>query len=509
MTNADRVIWNSIVLYAKILICIVLSLWSVPIILHSLGNSDYGLYALVGGVIGMLAFLRTAMASSTQRYLNVSLGENDIPKMNELFNSSITLHLIISVIIVVGLEAITPFLFGNFLNISFDRMFAGKIIYQTLIASTFFTIMATPFDAELNAYENMTVFAIIEILDAILKLILAFSLQYISWDKLIWYGIGMAIIPFLNLLIKFIYTRNKYKDLYLCRSLLWKPEVFKQMLNFTSWNTFGALALVGRNQGIAIVLNLFYGTVMNAAYGIANQINGVMGFFSQTLRKSIHPQLMLSYGRNEHARMTRLVFTSSKFCVLVMGVIAIPLIVELPLVLNLWLTDVPPYALEFTRLILIFSMVYQMSAGLMAGILAVGKMKTYQIVISIIMLLTLPFAYFMLKLGYEPYWVLISMLIFEILDLVAHLIFSKHLFDLNISLFCWKVVIPLILILGICWLTLSGITHIMETSFMRLIINSVVSVIIIGPLSWLLLINDTEKKSIGQFVQKFTHRKES
>ena len=507
MNNSERVIWNSIVLYAKILICIVLSLWTVPIVLHGLGESDYGLYALVAGVIAMLAFLKTAMASSTQRYLSVARGEGDSQKMNAVFNSAFTLHLLFGLVIVVVLEALTPFLFGHFLNIAPERMFAGTIIYQTLLASMFITIMTIPFDAELNAYENMPVFAVIEVLDALLKLAMAFSLQFIThWDKLIWYGIGMTGIPIINFVIKYLYTHYTYKELYISRTLLWNPAVLKQMFNFTSWNTFGALAIVGRNQGLAIILNLFRGTVINAAYGIASQINAIMGYFSQTLRKSIHPQLMQSEGKGDRARMLRLVFTSSKFSVLVMGVIAIPLIVELPLVLKLWLTNVPEYALEFTQLILIASLIYQMSAGLMAGVLSVGKVKAYQIVISILMLINLPLAYVFLKTGFAPPWILVGMIVCEILCLIARLIFSKQLFELPVGQFCWKVIIPLLVILSVNWITLTAVTRLLDTSLLRLVLNSALSVVISGGLSWLFLLNSMEKNVILQFVKRFTSK---
>lgn len=506
MNNSERVILNSIVLYAKILICIVLSLWTVPIVLHGLGASDYGLYALVAGVIALLTFLRTAMSSSTQRYLSVSLGEGDMQKMNALFNSAIMLHFLFGIAIVVILEALTPFLFGHFLNIAPERMFAGKVIYQALLASMFLAIMVVPLDAELNAYENMPVFAIIEVMDAVLKLAVASTLQFISSDRLIWYGTCMTIIPILNISIKYLYTRNKYEDLYLSRKFLWNPPMMRQMFSFIGWNTFGALAIVGRNQGLAIILNLFFGTVMNAAYGIANQINSVMGYFSQTLRKSLHPQLMQSEGKGDHARMLRLVFTSSKFSALVLVVIAIPLIVELPLVLKMWLTDVPEYALEFTQWILITSMVYQMSAGLMAGILSVGKVKVYQIVISILMLINLPLAYLLLKDGYEPYWIIIGMFSCEVLSLAARLVFSKRLIGLQVGQFCGHVILPLLIIMVANWLILTGITHIMGTSFIRLILNSVLSILIVGGLSWTILLNTMEKNAILQFIYKFASK---
>ena len=506
MNNSERVILNSIVLYAKILICIVLSLWTVPIILHALGASDYGLYSLVAGVIALLAFLKTAMASSTQRYLSVARGEGDSHKMNAIFNSALMLHLLIGIAIVIILEAISPFLFDHFLNIAPERVSAGKIIYQTLLISMFLTIMAVPFDAELNAYENMPVFAIIEIIDAVLKLALAYSIQYISWDKLIAYGIGMACIPLLNLALKYIYTNIKYKDLYIKKQLLWNPPVFRQIFSFTGWNTFGALAMVGRNQGLAIILNLFYGTVMNASYGIANQINSVMGYFSQTLRKSLHPQLMQSEGRGDHARMLRLVHTSSKFCVLVMGIIAIPLIVELPLVLKLWLTNVPQYALEFTRWILFVSLIYQMSSGLMAGILTMGRVKIYQIAISIIMLLNLPLSYFLLKMGFEPYYIIIGMLACEVLSLVCRLLFSRKLIGLHIGQFVLKVIIPLCITLGADLLILSVITHVFDISLLRLILNCILSVAICGSLSWVILLDRTEKQALLNFVTSFIKR---
>lgn len=503
MNNSERVIWNSIVLYVKILICIVLSLWTVPVILHGLGESDYGLYALVAGVVALLAFLKTAMSSSTQRYLSVARGEGYRQKMNAIFNSAIMLHLLFGTAIVVILETLTPFLFGHFLNIVPERMFAGKVIYQTLLACMFLTIMMVPFDAELNAYENMPAFAVLEVSDAVFKLALAFTLQYVAWDRLIWYGIGMTVISVVDLTAKYLYTRYKYKELYIDKKLLWNPQVLRKMFSFTSWNTFGALAIVGRNQGLAIILNLFFGTVMNAAYGIANQINSVMGYFSQTLRKSLHPQLMQSEGKGDHARMLRLVFTSSKFSVLVMCVIAIPLIAELPLVLKMWLTKVPNYALQFTRWILVVSLVYQMSAGLMAGILSVGKVKVYQIVISLLMLVSLPLAYLLLKLGYAPYWIIIGMLICETLTLIARLIFAKRLIGLQVGQFCWHVILPLLVIMGVNWLALTCITHAMTTSLLRIVINCSLSIIIVGALSWMILLNTTEKNALLQFVNRF------
>ena len=204
--------------------------------------------------------------------------------------------------------------------------------------------------------------------------------------------------------------------------------------------------------------------------------------------------------------MLRLVFTSSKFCTLVVGVITIPLIIELPLVLRLWLTNIPEYALEFTQLILISSLIGQISAGLIAGLLAMGRIKVYQIVVSTLMLLNLPLAYIFLKLGFAPPWILVGMIFCEILSLIGRLIFVQQLCRMSINQFFRRVILPLLLILGLDWIILMGITNVMDTSFIRLVLNSVLSVIIVGGLAWFILLNQMEKNALLQFVKRFTQK---
>ena len=195
------------------------NLWTVPLLLRALGQNDYGLYQLVAGVITMLTFINAAMTISTQRYMSVAMGEkNGEEKLNTIYNVSLILHLLIGIVIVVALEILTPFLFHGFLNIEPDRITAAEWIYQFLIISTFFTILSVPFDAELNAYENMAVFAIISILDSLLRLALVLVLPYMAGDLLIIYGIGMASIAILNTFIKYVYTRYRYKDMYACKN---------------------------------------------------------------------------------------------------------------------------------------------------------------------------------------------------------------------------------------------------------------------------------------------------
>ena len=234
MNNADRVIWNSIVLYSKIIICIVLSLWCVPIILRALGVNDFGLYNLIAGLVAMLAFLKTAMTSSTQRYLSIQRGKGDAQELLSVYNISLLVHWIIACAILILGFALEPWLFNGFLNIEPTRINAAKIIYICLLISTIFTIVAIPYDATLNAYENMPVFAAIEILDQLLRLGLALSLLHINIDRLIFYGVGMASIQVMNFMVKWAYTHYKYKHLYLSLSLFKNPILFRQMFSFAS-----------------------------------------------------------------------------------------------------------------------------------------------------------------------------------------------------------------------------------------------------------------------------------
>ena len=230
------------------------SLISVPLIIRSLGNEDYGLYAMLAGVVALLAFLNASMTVSTQRYLSMSFGENDTGKVNKVFTISILLHLIISSLIVIIMEACTPLLFNGFLNIPQERLEASKIVYQMLIAGMFLTIVTTPFVALLNAKENMLAFSIINISENILRLLLAIWLLYCGFDKLVSYSVGMVLITLASSIVTMLFTRYRYNDCVFSVKRYYDTSLFKEMVGFVSWNTLGAVAMLFRNQGGAVIV---------------------------------------------------------------------------------------------------------------------------------------------------------------------------------------------------------------------------------------------------------------
>lgn len=449
MQTATRVIFNTIVLYVKVILSLAIALVSVPLVLRALGASDFGLYNLVAGVVAMLAFLNNSMTVSSQRFMSVAMGEKNEDRINSIYNTSFLLHLVLGMLVVIAFEVIGIFAIDR-LNIPLERMWCAKVIFQLLILSTFSKIVAVPFDALINAKEDLLVFSIIELIDSILMLAIALSISFISGDKLIFYGICVALISVLTFFMKYGWCKKAYKN-YSIELLKYRGKFrSKEMLGFTGWNLFGGLAIISRNQGVAVIINIFFGTITNAAYGIANQINGAIGNFSSTFQKAINPQLMKSEGMNDRIRLVRISYISSKFSVLALSLFAVPLIMEMDEVLTLWLKDdIPPFTMRLAQCIIMLSIVYQYSVGIMSAIQATGKIRNYQITMGVILLTNVPIAYLILKLGYPVYYTTLAFVVLEILSLFVRLVMASRLTGMKIEEYLKNVIVPTLIIVVI------------------------------------------------------------
>jgi len=483
MQAATKVVFNTVVLYAKIIVSMTIALVSVPLVLKALGVSDYGLYNLVAGVVAMLSFLNNSMTVSSQRYMSVAMGSNDENRINLVYNTSFFLHLIMGCIIVIILECGTPFI-GR-LNIDSTRIESAEIIYQFLVLSTFCKIISVPFDAIINAHEDLLVFSIIELLDSVLMLLLAVGLQYLPGDKLIIYGFGVALIAFLNYFLKYGWTLFSYKKYRIHLKKYYKDLVSKEMFGFAGWNLFGGLATIGRNQGVAVVINMFLGTIANAAYGVANQINGVLSHFTTTFQKAINPQLMKSEGMNNRERLIRISFVSSKYSVLALCFFAVPFIIEMDDILSIWLKDnIPPFTQELSCYILLLSIVHQFSAGIMSSIQAVGKIRDYQITMGLILLTNVPLSYVIIKAGYPIYYATAVFVVMEVISLIIRLYFAKNLVNMRPWDFIWLVFVP-VLITIVPSVMLCIIPHLfISFLWMRLIVTFAVFILMYILFAW-------------------------
>jgi O-antigen/teichoic acid export membrane protein len=478
MQNAKKVILNTGFLYGKMVISIFIALYSTRIVLSALGVADFGIFNLVGGVIAMLSFLNLAMTTSTQRFMSYYLGAGDGGKLNEIFRSSFLLHFIIGVLVVILLEIASFFLFDGFLKIPFDRLDTAKTIYHFMVISTFFTINAVPYDAVINAHENMLFDALTGIFESFLKLGIAFSLLYNGFDKLVLYGLLMAVLTIVMRVIKSLYCSSNYEE---CKLFLKRPfdkSLLKEMFSFAGWNLFGALCNIGTSQGMAVILNLFFGTLINAAYAIANQVNGQLYAFAANMLKALGPQIMKSEGSGDRQGMLNLSMLASKYGFYLLAFFAIPLIFEMPFVINLWLSKVPNNTIVFCRLVLLATMANMITVGLQTAIQSVGNIKLYQTVMGSLLLLNLPVGWLLLKLGNPPYSVLISLIVIELIAGGFRIFFLKLKAGLSVADYINKVVVKIIIVMTITIIGSFIPYYFLEQGFLRLFMLSFFSALI-------------------------------
>ena len=497
----NKIVLNTIILYIKIVLNMVLSFVSVPIVLRALGAEDYGLYALVAGVVAMLAFLNSSMTVSTQRYLSVTMGTGDVNKVTGVFSCSLYLHLLIGLTVCVLFEVVALFDFDGVLNIPQGRAGAAKIIYQFLVLSTFFTIISVPYDAVLNAHENMLVFSLVTIIGALLRLVLAISLLYIHVDKLIVYGAGLACVSFIEVLLKRIYVSRSYKEMERIPYKQLDKFLFKEMFSFAGWNIIGSMATVLRNQGIAVIFNLFFGTIVNAAYGIANQVNGVLMNFSNSIQKAINPQLMKSEGANQHDSMMRLTYGSIKISEFIFGLMAVPLIIEMDTILKWWLGSVPENTVIFCRLILLMNMIMLFTGGVSAAIQARGNIKKYVIVTTSLLLLHVPIAYILLAIGYPPYSAILSMCLIELLVMMVRFIFGYYNVGLSIKGILQRILFPFVIMYMAAFSVGFFVREMFLQNWLRVFLVIVIVVFIMSFIAYWWLLDSQERNHLWKLFR--------
>lgn len=509
MKASKKVFFNTIALYIKMFITIVIGLYLTRVVLNGLGVEDFGLYNLIGGIIALLSFLQTALSVSTQRFLSVAMGKKSNVSVKSIFASSLFIHIGLSLFIVLILEICSLFLFNGFLNIPLTRIDAAKNVYQIMILSTFVSIFQVPFSADITANEDLWFFSIVETLVSLLKLFIIVLFELSSNDKLILYSLWMLLTIVLAFLVKYIWCRTKYSE---CKQINIitdvRMECVKEMMGFTGWNSFGTLALVGRNQGVAVLINIFWGTAFNAVYGIANQVNSQLVHFSQIMTTSMAPQIMKSEGEGNRGRMLFLSVFTSKMAFFLSAVLALPLIIELDYVLKSWLKTVPDYADIYCLLILAMFLVMQLYPGLTRAIQASGIIRQYQIFTSLLLLLPIPLGFLLYKMEAHNTVVLYLMVLSQILQMIYAIYYvSTNLglkqFDYYIFIFKALTGFILILLLG----------HILRSVTFNIIgehLSFVVVVLTVVPLFFVyyyyVALEPTERDSVNRLVSSLKRK---
>lgn len=392
MQASSRVVFNTVIQYFRTIVFAFVSLYTTRLILDALGVENYGIYALIGGLVSLLSFIQTSLSSTTQRFLSYYQGQSDIEMQRSVFNNSVITQLFLGIILVFILFAIKPLLFNGFLNIPDNRLDAAIWVYYCMIFILFLTILGTPFHATLIAHENILFVTIVLLFETIMKIPIALSLTWFQFDSLVQYAVLLAFMQIIVFMLSFLYCKRKYAESRTGSFLLFNIKVFREMFSYVGWTAYSMGCIVGRNQGIALVMNKFFGAAINAAYGLAFSVSGQISFISSSIQNAINPQIIKAEGAGNRSKMLRLSEISSKFSFTLLALISIPAIIEMQSLLAIWLKEIPKHTIGFCQFVLLANLIDNLTVGLTTANRAIGNIRSYTLIIYTIKLLTLPAA---------------------------------------------------------------------------------------------------------------------
>lgn len=502
MSVSQRVIKNSAYLYAKTAITALVVLYSTRLVLQSLGQTDFGIFNIVGGVISMLGFLNAAMAVTIQRFLNYAQGQQDMERQCVIFNIGVIFHIVIAIIVALTMVGMGMLLFNGVLNIPAERIPAAKIVYGCLICSTFFTILTVPYDACLNAHENMLYFSIVGIIEALLKLGAAYIVVYTSHDKLIIYGLLMAIIPIISMVMMRVYCYRNYMECHFQPRRYYDKSLARSMFSFVGWNLLGVSSNYIGNYGNMIVMNHFFGAVLNTVMGIANQIQSQLMVFSSGMFKALNPVIAKEAGAGREERMISISLKGCRFSTYLLAFMAVPILLETPMILDFWLKEYPEWTVLFVRLQLIRALMEQFTAALNKSLEAIGKIMLYNIITSVCYISPIFILYVLYSIGHAPYChYIVALIVMVIIPSIIKLWLCNKYCGLSIGRYAKTEFVPLLFTV-ICPIAAGAIpTCLLAPSLMRLLAGTCTSEIVLASLIWLYM-TQTEKQVIAMSLKK-------
>ena len=505
-TSNKQIVKNTLFLYIRMLISLMVSLYTSRVILDVLGIEDYGIYSVVGGVVIMFSFLNVSMSGATSRFLAYEIGRNDQIKLEKVFSNAFAAHLIIAVIIALLLETVGLWLLYEKLVIDKERMFAASVVYQLSVLSTLVGFTQVPYNASIIAHERFNVYAYVELINVFLKLVIVYMLSIGNYDKLILYAVLVFIVSFTIMLIYRFYCWKHFSE---CRQ--WPKidsEIFNPMIKYAAWSVYGDGCYSLRQQGTNIILNIFFGTVVNAANGIATTVLSAVSGFATNIISAFRPQIIKSFAVGNYDRMTQLITYAIKYSFLFIGVLTIVLSFEMDWILNLWLVEVPKYTPWICRIILISFCVTTCSFVLTAGIQATGNIRLQSIIGGSISLFgILPCTYLLLLQGYSPYSAYICFSVFSIIILMCFMgILKNQVQQVKITDITLKGLIPDVIVLCLT----SGIVYLIHSQLKegvaRFILVCGSSVVVACVLTYVFAMGDDERAIVRNYIKRKVFR---
>lgn len=502
----NRIAKNTLLLYLRMLFQLGIALYTSRAVLNALGVIDFGIYNVVGGIIVIFSFLNNAMASSTQRFLVYHLGTNDSRKLKQIFSSAIIIHFVMAVVVVGLAEIMGLWFLQAKMIIPMERLEVAKWVFHLSVISSAITILSVPYNAAIIANERMGAFAAISIIETLLKLCVAIFISFCNGDRLLWYA---GLLLGVSVIVRTIYGVYCSKSFPEAKLIFPRNNklLYKEMTSFAGWSLVGNLSVVGYTQGINLLLNIFFGPAINAARGIAVQVQNAVYGFVRSFQTAVNPQITKSYAIGDLKSMHLLIYRSSKLSFYLTLMLSLPIIIETPYVLSLWLNIVPDYTVAFCRLTFISCMIESISNPFMIGASATGKIKKYHLIIGSILLLIVPVSYIFLKLGFEPIIVYIIDILIQFIAQIIRLFLCRHLFSLNI-LFYIKDVISRIVGVAVLSVVFSLLIDslFIEINFINAIIVAFFSFISVCVVSYVIGLTKSERTFFNNKMLKIFHR---
>lgn len=442
--NNKRIAKNTLLLYGRMLLMMLISLYTSRVVLSALGVVDYGIYNVVGGVVSLFSVLSGSLTTAISRFITFELGKSDILKLKKVFSTALLVQLALIIIITLLLETIGIWLLNSKMIIPSSRLTAANWVYQISVLTFAVNLWTVPFNATIIAHEKMSAFAYISIFDAVAKLLIAFVILVNPFDRLIYYGILVFVAGIVQQILYMGYCSKNFEE---CKiKLYYDKQTLREVFSFAGWNFIGASSAVLRDQGGNILINLFFGPAINAARGISMYVNVAVTGFVTNFMTALNPQITKNYAAGEFQYMFNLIFQGARLSYYILLILALPIIFTAPYLLELWLKIVPDHAVNFSRLVLVFALSECLASPLVTAMLATGKIRNYQIVVGSLQLLNLPLSYLFLKMSYPPEVIFGVAIVVSIICEIARLYILRGLINLPVGDFLRKVYLNVIIV---------------------------------------------------------------
>lgn len=486
------------------LLIMVVTLYTSRVVLATLGIEDFGIFNAVGGIVAMMGFLNNSMANAVQRFLSFEIGKRNSEKVGTLFNVSFQAHIAIAIFVFIIMEIGGVWFLNHKMNIPTDRMSAAHWVLQSSIVVSIISIIQVPYNALIIAKEQMNIYAYVSVVEVFLKLGVVYLLLLSSYDKLIVYSILYMIVTIIVIALYVVYCKRKYKEskLYFVKDM----KSLRDLTGFASWNMLGEIAWIFTGQGVNILLNIFFGPVVNAARGVAYQIEGAVMKFVHSFQVAMNPQIIKTYAANLHEQTISLVYMGTRFSYYLILILSMPLYFEIDYILSIWLEEVPPMTSDFCRLILICALV-QACSNLFATVAkAYGKIRNYQLIISVILMCNFPLSYLMLHQGFSPLSTVGVAILIQAVCLLARLLLMKGMIAFSIREFLFRVLLPLLIVTFMSSIVPYIISRTMSTGLSRFFYNLIATEVVLVVIIYSLGLHQNERHFLHKAIRNIKNK---